>query len=150
MLTQYLGGPNTQLVPIDALLPTQVEAEAQQKQCDYIVYSSLTQKKTGHGGFLGRASGMAGMVPMMGAARSAGAIAAAANATYVAQQAATLSRGVKAKNEVTLEYKLQAPGNATPLVTDTQKAKASSDGEDVITPMVEKAATAIMAQLTKK
>ena len=51
---------------------------------------------------------------------------------------------------VTLEYKISALGNATPLLSKTLNAKASTDGEDVITPLVEQEATGIMAEANKK
>jgi len=68
-LTAYLGGPATELIPLTARIPIQIDAEAQVLACDYVLYSSVSQKKGG--GFskmLGAAApiatmagGMAGM-----------------------------------------------------------------------------------------
>lgn len=154
MLEQYLAGPSVEVVSIAALLPEQIEAEGKAKSCDYLVYSSISQKKASGGfGMLRNASSMANMIPMVGMMNGAGAaMGAAAAATSVAAtaQAASLSTAVKAKGEVTLDYHLNATGNAAPLLTNSLKAKASADGEDVVTPLVEQEAAAIMTAVTKK
>jgi len=62
----YLTGPNVEAVPIVALLPVQAEAEAAQKECDYIVASSITQKRADSGrgtGFLKGAASMSSQIP---------------------------------------------------------------------------------------
>jgi hypothetical protein len=156
MLTQYLAGPSVETIAIVALLPDQMEAEAKSKQCDFLVYSSLTQKKpTGGMGFLKNASSLSNMIPMVGMVNSVGAIAAS-SAAATAAQAATLSSGVKAKSDVVLEFHMNAyhmnavDNPATPVLNTTLDAKATTDGEDVITPLIEKEATAIMAEVGKK
>jgi hypothetical protein len=45
MLAEYLAGPFAEIVSIGALLPEQIEAESKVKLCDYLVDSSITQKK---------------------------------------------------------------------------------------------------------
>src|SRR5262249_54054110 len=37
-----MNGPAVEIVPLDAHLVVQVQAEAQQKQCDYMLFSSVT------------------------------------------------------------------------------------------------------------
>jgi hypothetical protein len=151
MLVQYLAGPSVETVSIAALLPDQIEAEAKAKQCDFLVYSSLSQKKQAGGmGFLKNASSMANMIPMVGMTNSISGAIAASTATAAASQAATLSSGVKAKSDIVLEYHMNAAGNTAPVLNTTLDAKATADGEDVITPLVEKEATAIMAEVSKK
>jgi hypothetical protein len=150
MLTQYLAGPSVETIAIVALLPDQIEAEAKSRQCDFVVYSSLTQKKQAGMGFLKNASGLANMIPMVGMANGMSGAIAASSAAAAASQAASLSSGVKAKSDIVLEYHMNAPGNASPLLNTTLDAKATADGEDVITPLVEKEATAIMAEVSKK
>ncbi|HWW97386.1 MAG TPA: hypothetical protein VNY74_06805 [Edaphobacter sp.] len=151
MLVQYLAGPSVETVSIAALLPDQIEAEAKATQCDFLVYSNLSQKKpTGGMGFLKNASSMANMIPMVGLTNSVSGAIAASSATAAASQAATLSSGVKAKSDIILEYHMNAAGNTSPVLNTTLDAKATADGEDVITPLVEKEATAIMAEVSKK
>ena len=64
--------------------------------------------------------------------------------------AAGLASGVKAKSEVSFDYKLMTPGNATPVLANSAKAKAKQDGEDIITPLIAQADTAILAEISKK
>jgi hypothetical protein len=151
MLVQYLAGPSVETVAIAALLPDQIEAEAKDRQCDFLVYSSLSQKKqTGGMGFLKNASSLANMMPMVAMTNTVSGAIAASSATAAASQAASLSSGIKAKSDVVLEYHMNAVGNTSPVLNTTLDAKATADGEDVITPLVEKEATAIMAEVSKK
>jgi hypothetical protein len=155
MIAHYLSGPVMELVPLDALVSQQIDAEAQAKQCDFVLYSSATQKKTGGNGmslFKG-ATTMANMLPMVQAAKLTGgmmsAAGSAANAASAAQEAASLSKGIKAKSEVSLEYKLQAPGNPAAVSHNVFSAKAATDGDDVLTPLVGQLAEAVAGQVTK-
>ncbi len=156
IIASFLAGPGLETVPLNALLPSQADAEAKEKQCDYVVFSSLTQKKSGGGGFglLRGATTMGSYVPMMSSAHgAAGNVAAASMATSAAvnaQQAASVSSAIKSKSEVTLDFALHTPGSPAPLVSNSLKAKAKMDGEDVVTPLVEQAATAMVAEIGKK
>jgi hypothetical protein len=152
MITQYLNGPSQEIVALSALLSSQIDAEAKAKECDYVLYSAIGQKmaSSGAAGFLKKAAPMAHMIPMVGMAGGvAGAVAGAAAGTAVAG-AASVASTVKAKSEVTFEYKLMVPGNTTPVLANTEKAKATEDGEDVISPLIEQAATTVLSELSKK
>ncbi|HKP10518.1 MAG TPA: hypothetical protein VJZ91_00360, partial [Blastocatellia bacterium] len=73
---------------------------------------------------------------------TAGAVAGEVAATAIIT-AASVSSNVKAKDQLTLDIKVQAPASAA--VTERQfKAKAQSNGEDIISPTVEQAAQAIL------
>lgn len=147
-IAQYLSGPAIEVTLIAAMLPSQIEAEGKQKECDYLLYSSMSQKmRTGGMGFLKKMGPLASMGAMViPGAGVAGAIAGAAAGTG----AATIAGTVKAKSEVTFDYRLIAPGNSTPVLANTSSAKARQDGEDVITPLIEQAATDILAKVAKK
>jgi len=143
--SQYLKGPKIEVVMLTSLLESQVEAEAQEKECDYIVFSAMTQKKGGGMGFLKGASALMSVIPVAAAARGvAGAIAATATASSAAGVASSMSSQVKAKSDVTFEYHMFAVGNTTPVLENKVTAKTRADGEDVITPLVEAAATSIV------
>jgi hypothetical protein len=151
MLAQYLAGPSVEVISIAALLPQQIDAESQSKLCDYLVYSSISQKKaTGGLSMLKNASGLANMIPMVGVMNGATGAMAAATAATTATQAATMSSAIKAKSDVILEYHMTAMGNPSPALSNSLTAKATADGEDVITPLVEQEATAIMTEVSKK
>ena len=40
----FLNGPAVEVVPIESRVPAQVNIEAEQKQCDYVLYSAVSQK----------------------------------------------------------------------------------------------------------
>jgi hypothetical protein len=148
--SRYLGGPNIEVVTLAALLGSQLEAEAKEKGCDYVVYSAMTQKKSSAMGLLKAATALSSMTPIGAIAGAAGAATAAVSAAAAAGGAASMSSQVKAKNEVTFEYHMFAPGNTTPVLENKVTAKAKTDGEDVITPLVEAAATSIVEKVSPK
>lgn len=149
----YLNGPTLEVVALNARLPSQALEEAKQSQCDYVLYTSLTQKKGGGGGgMFGRALGniagaAAGHIP---GGNTAGEAAARSVAITTVYTTANIANSVKAKDELSLDYKLEATNGAKPGLASTAKAKAKSDGEDVLTPLIEKAAEAMLAVVTKR
>lgn len=149
---KYLAGPSFEVVSLTSLVPVQIEMEGRQKGCDFVILSSLSakQKSSSRLGFLKSASQMSRMIPMLGAAHStAGAIAGAAAETVLTGIAAAASM-VKAKSEVSFEYKLMAGGNAAPVLSNVLKTKANEDGEDVISALVENAAGAVVSTILSK
>ena len=151
-LIKYLAGPSFEIVPLTAQLPVQIEAEGRQRECDFAIYSVLSAKqKAGSGlGFLKGISQMSNVIPMVSAARGmAGTIAGAAAGTVLSGVAGAASM-VKAKSEVSFEYRLMAAGSPAPVLSDIAKAKAVQDGEDVISALIEKAAGAMISTIISK
>ncbi len=69
LIVLYLSGPMLEVTPIAAMLPQQIEAEIQQKECDYVLYSAISQKLNSGGlGLLKKAMPVASMIPMVGIA----------------------------------------------------------------------------------
>jgi hypothetical protein len=146
-LISSLTRPTVEAVALTARTPQQAELEAKQKECDFIVYTTVSHKRGGSGGLGGLLSKAAPIAEMMttGGAGGLGTDSGGAeNAT-----AAGVSKSVKSKDELTLGYKLQAVG-AAPMQPGTLKAKAKSDGEDLISPLAEQASTAVLSEVTKK
>ncbi|HKY41870.1 MAG TPA: hypothetical protein VJM50_02160, partial [Pyrinomonadaceae bacterium] len=96
--------------------------EARQNQCDYVLSASMTVKKGG-GSMFGRAIG------------------------NIAGTAAT--NAIKAKDEVTLEYKLDHVETTKTSLANKDKAKAGDDGENVVASLVQKAAEAILSTVRR-
>ncbi|HVF89406.1 MAG TPA: hypothetical protein VNH22_05015, partial [Blastocatellia bacterium] len=148
----YLNGPTVEVVLLSARLPVQAIEEARQSQCDYILFAGITQKKGGGGGMFGKVLGnvagtAASSIPYGG---STGEAVARSAASAVIYNSAMIASSIKAKDELSLDYKFQATeGDQKPLVANTTNAKAKSDGEDVITPLIEKAAEAIVTSIQK-
>ena len=164
-LTAYLTGPATELVPLTARIPIQIEAEANQLGCAYVLYSAVTQKKGG--GFsklLGAASPLAQVMPAMaGMGGNYSAIMATQAVATVATTAAAKSQqeeamealggaaksNIKKGDQVTLEYRLVKPGDDQPVAASTVVGKATQNGEDLVSPLIEQAATQVLTAITQ-
>lgn len=144
-LGEYLKGTKIELVPLEAKLAAVVESEAKQKECDFILYMNVSHKKGG-GGFGGFGKALGAAVAQTGGgswgSTTANVVGSVAANTIVA---ATVSQNVKSKDEIALEVRLQKFGGAT-VLTQQFKAKAKSDGDDIISKAVEQAAQAIVGK----
>ncbi len=160
-----MNGPAVDIVALDSHLAMQVQAEAQQKQCDFVLYSSVVVKRNeggGFGKFIKKAAPVASMLPMAGmaggmtgamAGQAAGVAAMAAVQTAQEQamaQLAGFNKQIKSKDDVTVGYQLLATGQETPRLQNQLNGKAKLDGEDVLTPLILKAADTILTEVTKK
>jgi hypothetical protein len=160
-----MNGPAVEIVRLDAHLTMQMQAEALQKQCDYVLFSNVTVKHgsggSGFGKFMKMAAPAASVLPMAGAGRMTGAVAgqaagmaAMAAAQSAQEQAFTQLSGfngqIKSKDDVTVGYRLMPTGQDKPRLENSLNAKASTDGEDVLTPLILKAADSILTEVTKK
>ena len=137
-LIANLKGSNVEAIPIDGA--GGIQAEAQQKECDYLVFANVSHKKGG-GGFGSFMNSAAGKVASNVGYGSSTAAAVATN-TIVA---ATVAENIKAKDEMTLDVRLERPGATTSTFAQQYKGKAKSAGEDIITPLVQQAAQAMLA-----
>jgi hypothetical protein len=143
-LVQNLKGTNVEAVAIEATTGAAIQAEAQQKQCDYVVFTNVSHKKGG-GGFGSMLSSSVGQIAS-NVGYGSGTAAVVATNTVVA---ATVAQNIKAKDELTLDARLERPGSTTPSFAQTFKGKAKSAGEDIITPVSQQAAQAIIASIAK-
>ena len=149
-LTQYLKVPNVEVITLDAKLSSAIDSEAKQKECDYVLYINASHKKGGGGGFGMFSSVIAPAIGRTGIGHTgsvAGNIAGQV-ATQAIVSAGSASSNIKSKDEVTLDVKLQGVSGAAALAKQFKK-KASSNGEDIITPVVEQAAQAIVDAIGK-
>ncbi len=160
-----MSGPAVEIAALDSRLVMQVEAEAQQKQCDFILFTGVTVKHSSGGGFgkfMKAGSLAANMTPVGMMAHSVGA-AAAAQAANAAMQTAAMSAQqqaqsqlaqfngqIKSKDDVTVEYHLFPTGQEKAVLENSLKGKAKADGEDVLSPLIQQAAEAVLTQVTKK
>ena len=165
-----MSGPAVEIAALDSRIAMQLQAEAQQKQCDYILFSSVAVKHGGGGfGKFAKFGGMAasmtpvGMAAGMGsgmggavAAQSAGmAASAAAQAAAMSAQQQALGQlsgfngQIKSKDEITVQYQLVPSGQTSPVTQNSLKAKAKSDGEDVLTPLLQQTASNVLGAVSK-
>lgn len=147
-LTQYMKGTKVEIVSLEAKLASAIEAEAKERECDYVLYATVSHKKGGggFGMFKAIAPALGNVVPMAGMGSAAGQVAGQVASTAI-YTAAGATSNVKPKDELTLDIKLQ--NGSTAALTKQFKAKAKSAGEDIISPIVEQAATAIVETVGK-
>lgn len=158
-----MSGPAIEIAALDSHVAMQLQAEAQQKQCDYILFSSVAVKHSSGGGFgkFAKFGGVAasltpvgGMARGMGGAAAATAASAAASAAAQAAQQQAISQlagfngQIKSKDDVTVQYQLIATGQTAPLVQNSLKGKAKSDGEDVLTPLLQQTANTVLTEVS--
>lgn len=121
-LINEIQATNIDAVKIMATNPPEVEAEAKEKGCDYIVYTDIADVKKPSaaskiGGLLGRAKG-----------------------TDI----------IKEKYEVRIDYKLLRLGNSSPLLTSNATAKEEGTLETSVSVAVEREAKTVTSQIQKK
>lgn len=164
-----MNGPAVEIAALDSRVPMQLQAEAQQKQCDFILFSSVAVKhpqSSGFGKFAKMAAPMAQMTPMgamahgMGGAMAASAASAAASAAAQAAQQNAMNQvmsqlsgfngQIKSKDNVTVQYQLAQTGATAPLLQNELQGKAKSDGEDVLTPLLQQTANTVLTQVSTK
>jgi hypothetical protein len=150
-LIQYLKAPNIEVVPLEAKLASVIESEAREKECDYILFATVSHKKGGGGGFggmFGKALGTAIGQTGIGHTGSVAGNIAGQVATQAIVSATTVSAQVKSKDELTLEVKANK-ADGTAALANSYKAKAKSNGDDIVSQVVEQAAQAIVSGLGK-
>jgi hypothetical protein len=146
--TTLLSGPTLAVQPLASRLPSQARAEARLSDCGFLLLTTVKhERKTGGGGILGKLAtgavqeGTAAVSVSAGGSAvgrvAAGAAADAANGTV--GEYATSSRQ---KDELVLSYRLESTGGRA-LLEDSEKRKAKTDGEDLLTPLAQRAAEAI-------
>jgi hypothetical protein len=152
LFASYLNGPSLRAMTLDARLPSQAIEEARQKECAYVLLTTITRKRDGGSGWgkaLGQAAGSAVYygIPYGGSGAAAAARGAAVAGAHAISSMASTTR---VKDEVTLEYRIGAADTVTRTAPKTEKAKAKSDGEDLLTPLVAKTAEAVAAIVSRR
>lgn len=148
-LQSFLKVPNVEVVALEARLASAIGAEAQQKQCDFVIHANVSHKKGGGGGFggmFGQALGSAIGRTGIGHTGSTVGNVAGQVATNAIVSASTVSAGMKSKDELTLDIKLNKIDGSSALAK-IYKAKAKSNGDDIISQVVELAAEGIVATI---
>jgi hypothetical protein len=164
-MVALMSGPAVEIAALDSHIAMQLQAEAQQKQCDYVLYSSVIVKhgqSGGFGKFMKMAAPVASMTPMgmaahgMGGAMAASAASAAASAAAQSAQQQAVSQlagfngQIKSKDDVNVQYQLVQLGQTAPVLQNALQGKAKSDGEDVLTPLLQQTANTVLTQVSTK
>lgn len=141
LFVSFLSGPSIKPLSLDARLPSQAILEARQKDCGQVLIASVSRKRSGgskFAGMLGKAAETAAWrVPY-----DAGVSGAVASGVAIAggQAISDLASDTRQKDELELGYRVGAPESVVNAKPQSVKAKAKVDGEDLLTPLVERAA----------
>ena len=149
--TSYLTGPSLGVRQLSSRLASQAREEAKQASCPYVLLTTIKHQRNKDNRLLRRATSgavEAGAWSVVGSARSTEARIAARAAAGAAGAAREMSYSFKSKDELELTYRLESPAGVL-VLEKTEKRAAKSDGEDVLTPLVEKASEAIAAVVAK-
>ncbi|HKP68260.1 MAG TPA: DUF4412 domain-containing protein [Pyrinomonadaceae bacterium] len=150
-LVSYLKVPNIEVVALEARLTSAVVAEAKQKECDYVINITASHKKGGGGGFGGMFGQTLGsVVGATGIGHTGSTVGNIAGqmATTAIVSATSVSGSVKSKDEISLDLKLNKI-DGTSALAKIYKAKAKSNGDDIISQVIEQAAEEIVATLSR-
>jgi len=147
--TSFLAGSNIETIDLKARLEGLAITEAQRRQCDFVLYTTLVRKRAGSSsGGGGPINSIMGNVGGGGGGGVGTKIPGSKTVKDVTSEAArvssTLASFARANDEVTFEYKLVTSAGAKPIAGKSTKAKVKNDGEDVLTPMIESAAQTIV------
>ena len=144
----FLSGPSMAPVALESRVRQLAVEEARQQNCAYMVTASLTRKRSGGGGLakaLGHAAGTAAWyVPGAAAGAVVGALSVGA-----AQAVQDITSSTRAKDEMRLEWSLTSLATQKSAANSNDKRKATSDGEDLLTPLIQRAAESIVAVVIK-
>jgi hypothetical protein len=120
-LISDIGAANIEALPLTAAAAPQIEAEAAQKGCDYILYTNIAELKKPSAA--SRIGGMFG--------HGAGDI-------------------VKEKYATKIDFKLNRVGNAAPQLTASADAKEEGAQDVVLSSALAREAKAIIAEVQKR
>ena len=151
LIASYLQGPTIKVVVLEAKLPTLAAEEAKQKGCDSLLITTVRRKSSSRTFLkaLGQAAGTSSYSLPYGSS-SIGSTIARAGTTAGLQTASSVAQSTKAKDELSLEYRLQAPDGTVQFGPKTEKRAAKTDGEDLLTPVVTRAAEAIVTRTSQR
>jgi hypothetical protein len=141
-LGEYLKGTKIELIPLEAKLSGLIDGEAKTKECDFVLYANVSHKKGGGGGFGGVFGSV--LAPAIGSVGLGHTGSVAGNvATQAIVSAGSVAASVKSKDEITLDVKLNQTSGAA-VLTKQYKNKAKSNGQDIISPLIEQLAQAVV------
>lgn len=141
----YLKGTKIEMVLLEAKLASAASSEAREKQCDLVLNATVSHKKGG-GGFGGFGKMLGSVVAQTGIGHTGSTVGNIAGqiATTAIVSAANVSGNVKSKDTLILDVQLVSLADNSSKLAQSFKVKAKSDGDDIISAVVEQAAQAIV------
>jgi len=147
--TSFLTGPSLAVKPLTSRLASQVREEAKAADCPYLLLTTFKHERKGGHTVLGRAATGAvqeGAWNVLVSTRSTPTKVAAGAALSGAAATREVVSSFRAKDELTLGYRLETLDGRV-LLDKSDTRKASTDGEDVLTPLVEHASESVVTAI---
>jgi outer membrane lipoprotein SlyB len=147
--TSFLTGPSVAVKPLDSRLAGQAREEAKLAECPYVLFPTVRHER--------KSSGMLGRIAAGAIQSGAWEAAGRAPSSTTRVLAGTASAGaasysvysqIRSRDVLNLEYRLES-GDGRVLVDKKSQRNAGSDGEDLLTPLVQSAAEDVMSMLSQ-
>lgn len=143
LLASYLAGPMLEIVRLQSRVPTLARNEAAGLACEYMLFTTVRHERRSSGftdrlvaGAIHSGASNAAVLAESTSGRVLAGAAAGAAGTVV------MSTDVRTRDEISLAYRLESAGGKT-VSSKTTKRRATADGEDVLTPMIEHVVEAV-------
>ena len=147
----YLTGPSLQSIPLEARLASQASEEARQKACTAMLSVTVTRKaSSGGSNKLGAIASAAGTTAAYIPLPSYGAAVAVGAARGGAEAVASVAHTTHVKDEMRMTYKVTTADGVTLVAPKSDSAKAKSEGEDLLTPLIARAADVVATAVSRK
>ena len=147
----FLNGPSVRVSLLESRLLSQARLEAKTASCQYLLLTSIKHEHKSGRSFFQRVAGAAVQQSAfsigVGVASGTGLIGAAA-AGALGAAASEYANTTKSHDELSLVTRLESAEGRV-LFEQTDKRKAAADGEDLLSPIVQKHAEAIAMILTR-
>ena len=146
LIASYLQGPSIRTVVLEAKLSSLATEEAKQKGCEPLLITSIRRKSSSRGFMKALAHGTGTASWNLPYGGSAASSAARTGTAAGLQTLSSMAQSTKAKDELSLEYRLQLADGKILLGPNTERRTAKVDGEDLLTPIVTQMAEAVVAE----
>ena len=143
----FFEGTGIEIIELKAKLPSAIAREAKEADCDFFIVGTVSHKRDGGGFGFARSIGnvVGNNIPYGGG--TAGSVARQ-SASVAAYEIGDAAASVKAKDEITFQISM-TKADGTVALNKAYKRRAKSGGEDIISPLLEEAADAVVTASQK-
>jgi hypothetical protein len=149
--SSFLNGPSVRVSLLESRLLSQARLEAKTASCQYLLLTSIKHEHKSGRSFFQRVAGAAVQQSAFsigaGVASGTGLIGAAA-AGALGAAASEYANTTRSRDELSLVTRLESAEGRV-LFEQTDKRKAAADGEDLLSPIVQKHAESIAMILSR-
>jgi hypothetical protein len=150
--SSFLTGPGLSAAPLESRLVSQARMEVKTANCAYLLLNTVKHVHKSGGGLLGRVVGSAAQQTAYSVGTSvtstAGRIAVNAASNVATAAASEYASGTKTQDVFSLTTRFERADGSV-VFEKTDQRKAMSDGEDLLTPLVQQHAEQIAVAVAR-